>query len=355
MAQRNDPARRSMPFDEWPELDRHGWERATTRGDVFDDSGRGASWADRTKTTNIQHYSRWLGYLAFIEELMAEVSPSDRVTRDAVSRYNKHLIGLGTVAPRTRLSMLVGLKETIRAMTPERNWRWLQDMCNHVQRNAVPSREKQQRVRSSIEIYEAALKGLAALPADFTKLAHLIDYRDHLMLALLAARPLRKKNFASLRLDRHVVRRDAKWLITIKGDETKTGQAIEFWVPDGLVIWFERYLTEIRPLFPGAESSIQLWLTKDGPAIGSQFLYYRITKLTKRLFGAPINPHLLRDCAATTLAMESADLVQTAPALLGHRHASTTARYYVQARNLDASRKINSIMDAVKTQLETAE
>tara|TARA_R110000787_G_scaffold117002_12_gene227499 strand:- start:658 stop:1692 length:1035 start_codon:yes stop_codon:yes gene_type:complete len=344
-----------MPFDEWPQLDGHAWERATTKGDVFDESGRGASWADQTKTTNIQHYGRWLGYLAYIGELSVDGSPADRVTKVAVDRYYKHLIALGTTAPRTRLSMLVGLKETIRAMAPERNWRWLQDMCNHVQRNAAPSREKQQRVRSSIEIYEAALQGLAESPANLTKLAHLIDYRDHLMLALLAARPLRKKNFALLNLDRHVVRRDAKWLITIQGDEIKNGQAVEFWIPDDLVVWFERYLTEIRPLFPGAESSTQLWLTKDGPAIGSQFLYWRITKLTKRLLGATINPHLLRDCAATTLAMESADLALTAPALLGHRHASTTARYYVQARNLDASRKINNIMDAVKTQLETVE
>ena len=353
MARNNDPARRAMPYDEWPEADRQAWERATATGDVFDERGRGENWADTTKATNIQHYGRWLGYLTYIGELSVDSSPADRVTRDAVSRYNKHLIGLGTAAPRTRLSMLVGLKETIRAMTPDSEWRWLQDVCNLIQRNAAPSRDKQQRVRSSTEIYDAALRGLAALPANFTKLTHLIDYRDHLMLALLAARPLRRKNFTWLELDRHVIRRDAKWLVTIPGNEIKNGQALEFWIPGDLVVWFERYLAEIRPLFPGADATSQLWLNKNGAALSSGFLYPRIMKLTKKLFGVAINPHLFRDCAATTLAMESADMVQTAPALLGHRHASTTERYYVQARNLDASRKINGIMDAVRADMET--
>lgn len=355
MPMTNDPARRSMPYDKWPEQDKRAWQAMVAMGDVFEERGRGARWAAATKAINIRHYGRWLGYLAYIGEIAEGGFPADRVTRDAVSRYNEHLIGLGTVAPRTRLSMLVGLKEVIRAMAPDRDWRWLQDACNRVQRNARPSRDKRRRVRSSGEIYGAALRGLAALPQDLERLRHLVDYRDHLMLALLAARPLRRKNFTWLELDRHVVRIEDRWLIAVPGKETKTGQPVEFWMPDALVPWFERYLTEVRPRFPGSDATALLWLSKDGPDLGNQFLYWRITKLTKRLFGTPLNPHLLRDCAATTLALESADLAQTAPALLGHRHATTTARYYVQAQNLEASRRMNALLSEIKAELETVE
>jgi hypothetical protein len=45
-------------------------------------------------------------------------------------------------------------------------------------------------------------------------------------------------------------------------------------------------------------------------------------------------------------------MVQTSPPLMGHRHASTTARYYVQARNLEASRRINGMLDRIKADLE---
>lgn len=175
------------------------------------------------------------------------------------------------------------------------------------------------------------------------------------MLAPLAARPLRKKNFASLELGRHVVRTENKWLIIILGKETKNGQHVEFWMPDALVHWFEHYLRDVRPRFPGAAAKAQLWLSRYGADLGSQFLYSRITELTKQIFGAPLNPHLLRDCAATTLALESADLVQAAPALLGHRHATTTAQYYIQARNLEASRRMNALLSEIKAELEIVE
>lgn len=355
MTWKQDPARRAMPFEEWPEPDQRAWEVAMAGGDVFEERGRGARWAAATKDTDQRLYGRWLGYLAYIGELTDIRSLADRVTRETVRRYNAHLIGLGTVAPRTRLSMLVGLKEVIRAMAPDRDWRWFQDMCNRIQRNADPSRDKRQRVRSSGEIYAAALAGLAAQPQEPQMLRHLVDYRDHLMLALLAARPLRKKNFTWLELDRHVIRVEDRWLIAIPGKETKTGQPQEFWMPDDLVPWFEHYLTDVRPRFPGADATAQLWVSKDGPRLGNQFLYWRITKLTERLSGAPLNPHLLRDCAATTLALESPDLAQTASPLLGHRHVSTTSRNYVQAKNLEASRRMNAILSAIKAELETVE
>lgn len=85
--------------------------------------------------------------------------------------------------------MLVGLKEVTRAMAPDQNWRWLQDLCNRLGRTAKPSKDKAKRIRSSIEIYEAAFKGLSDLADGPLDLKHCLVYRDHLMLAFLTARP----------------------------------------------------------------------------------------------------------------------------------------------------------------------
>ena len=81
----------------------------------------------------------------------------------------------------------------------------------------------------------------------------------------------------------------------------------------------------------------------------SHAAYHRITRLTRRLFGTPINPHLLRDCAASSLAAASADMARAAAPLLGHRHFSTTERYYIQADNLAASRKVGHLLETIKT------
>jgi site-specific recombinase XerD len=240
----------------------------------------------------------------------------------------------------------------MQAMAPDRNWRWLQDACNRVQINARPSRDKRMRMRPTGEIVAAALAELELLPTSDLSVKAALAYRDALMLALLAARPLRKKNFTALELGRHLIRTEEGWLITIPAEETKTHQPISFEVPEPLIPWFERYLSEVRPQFPQAAESSRLWLGKDGVMRDPHVVRHRITKLTRRLFGTPINPHLLRDCAASSLAAVSVDMARAAAPLLGHRHFSTTERYYIQADNLAASRRLGSILDRLKTASE---
>ena len=53
--------------------------------------------------------------------------------------------------------------------------------------------------------------------------------------------------------------------------------------------------------------------------------------------GRAINPHLFRDCAATSIAIDDPGHVGIACRLLGHRAASTTERYYNHARGVEAS------------------
>ena len=345
-----DAMRRALPVSEWPRGDQEAWANAQVEGDIFEDGGAAAHWAARTRLTNVQHYGRWLGYLLWTGMLDGRARPADRVTHAAVRAYNRHLEAI--VEPRTRLSMLVGLKVMMQAMSPERDWRWLQDASNRVQINAKPIRDKRARMRPTAEIVTAAIAEMEQLPASGLTFKQALAYRDGLMLALMAARPLRVKNFAALELGRHLIKLDNGWLIAIPAVETKTHQPIDFELPVTLLPWFERYLSEVRVLFPQAGESTRLWLGKDGVMHDPRSVYHRITKLTRRLFGAPINPHLLRDCAASSLAAVSADMARAAAPLLGHRHFSTTERYYIQADNLAASRKLNAILDQLKSDSE---
>lgn len=341
-----DPSRLALPYAEWPIGDREAWNRAIAAGDIIDGEGPGAHWASATKCTNIQHYGRWLGYLLWRGELAPSTAPARRVTREAVRHYRDHLKTI--VAPYTQLSMLVGLKVVIHAMAPEQSWRWLQDVCNRVQRFAKPSRDKRSRILPTDEIYNAALKELRLLPTEQLCIVDAIRYRDALMLALLAARPLRVKNFTALAFSRHFRSISDQWLITIPAEETKTHCHIEFFVPETLVPWFERYRDEVRTVFPNAAQSDLLWLNYRGSDLGYNFVRSRIKLITKRLFGRPINPHLLRDCAASTMATESVALARAAAPLLGHTQFSTTERYYLQANTIAASRRLNAILATVK-------
>ncbi len=351
MARLIDPTTRSLPFAEWPTADRHAWNNAVAEGDIFDGTGPAAHWAPRTRKTNIQHYGRWLGFPALNTMLSDPEGPAERATAERVRLYADHLGN--RVAPRTQLSMLVGLKVTLQAMAPERDWRWLQKVCNSIQRSARPMRNKRERILPSGRIYAAACREMdtcASLPVS-TKAA--IRYRDAFMLALFTARPVRVKNAVAIELRKHLVPLEGNWLLRFTADEVKNREPLSFLIPEDLVSRLDAYLKVYRPCFPDAGTSLRLWLSKDGADLGPGFIYQRIAKITNRLLGHVINPHLLRDCAASSLANDAPDALQSARSLLGHRHASTTERYYIHADQRAASRRINNLIDGLKAECRT--
>ena len=63
----------------------------------------------------------------------------------------------------------------------------------------------------------------------------------------------------------------------------------------------------------------------------------RIGEHTQRAFGRPVNMHLFRDCAATSIAIRDPEHIRTAAAVLGHRQFATTEKYYNLARSMEAA------------------
>lgn len=339
--------RRYLPFNEWPVSDQRAWETAIADGDIFDGRGPAAHWATATKETNLHHYSRWLGFLRYRRRLDATSSPDERVTRENVRAFTRHL--QSEVAPRTVVSTLVGLKVTMKAMYPQRNWRWLADVCNVLNRTSKPEKDKFFRLRSAEEIHSAAIAELNRLLQ--TRLSRRIErvaFRDSLMLALMVARPLRLKNFVGMRLGRHIWEERTGWIIRIPGAEVKNRQPLEFSFPADLVPYLRVYLTEIRPRFLSGQNSDVLWTGYLGVPLTPHGAYHRYIFLTKRLLGVVINPHLIRDCAATSLAIQSPSSALAAGALLGHRNFVSTERHYIHANRLQASRALNLVLASVQ-------
>ncbi len=60
-------------------------------------------------------------------------------------------------------------------------------------------------------------------------------------------------------------------------------------------------------------------------------IYNRITEVTRAHFGHPVNPHLFRDCAATSLATQDPAHAHFNMQILGHSTLATSERYYNHA------------------------
>jgi integrase/recombinase XerD len=284
-----------------------------------------------------------LGFLKRNAMLEADQLPAERATPEYVQAYVRQL--QREVAPRTVVSTLVGLKVMLKAMAPEANWSWLVDICNALNRRSRPGTAKYRRMRPTEEIYAAAANELERLAR--TPLWRRIDrvaFRDTLMVALMALRPLRLTNFSSLKISEDFVLERDTWTIQIPGENVKNGQPLEFTFPDALLPHLDLYLKKVRPSFSRSLGFRQLWLHYRGTPLDVHSVYCRVVLVTKRLLGVAINPHLFRHCAATSLATQSPAAALASGALLGHRSITTTQRYYIRASALDASRTVNAVL-----------
>ena len=190
-----------------------------------------------------------------------------------------------------------------------------------------------------------------------TQLRAAIVFRDGLIIALLALRPLRRRNLSELTLGRDLLRTGEGWTILLPSSATKTHATLEYDWPDLLHAALETYLAVHRPILMARRGRWhetvrdRLWVSSDGSPFTAMGIYDRIIRLTRAAFGRSINPHLFRDAAATTAAIHDPVHVRAAAALLGHRTFATTERHYIQAQSLEAHRDFADKIACLRQQL----
>ena len=147
------------------------------------------------------------------------------------------------------------------------------------------------------------------------------------------------RNFAGLTLYRHLVRKGQRGRICFAPTETKTGEPIDVPFPQQLAPRLERYLACYRSLLMGERyRGDRLWVGYFFIPQAPHTLGLKIAERTAHAFGRRVNPHLFRDFAATSIAINHPDHVRIAAAVLGHRSFSTTERHYNLATSLKAAR-----------------
>ena len=132
-------------------------------------------------------------------------------------------------------------------------------------------------------------------------------------------------------------------------EETKQKRPLEFPFPSSLETALEHYLACYRPILAAGgahrgSAGQALWISQDGGVFTAAGMGQAIKRLTKAAFGAAINPHLFRDCAATTIAIHDPGHVQIIAAILGHASGVTSERHYNQAGSLEAGRQYHTVL-----------
>jgi integrase len=176
-------------------------------------------------------------------------------------------------------------------------------------------------------------------------------FRDGLLVAILVSCPVRLKNLTMITIGRQLIFHDPAYQLAFGIDETKTRRPYSASLPLQLTPYVDRYLNVHRPTLASAAygndtaaASGALWLNRWGRPLRSAAVRNQIELRTKKAFGAPIWPHLFRDCAVTELVDVAPSEIGIAPDLLGHAGLQTTRKHYIQATGMNAHRSVQATL-----------
>jgi integrase/recombinase XerD len=346
----------SIPISEWPIADRAAWLAANRSGSPFEPGGLAADWSEASRNKNRYGYGRWLAWLDERGDFDPAMHPGTRVTRDRVRAYLSIL--QATLSPFSTCSALAELGHALRVMAPNEDWGWISRAACRLQAQATSVRDKASRLQSPIKLIAlgAKLMSLANSPVGAPTATQARDYRDGLLIAFLAYRPIRAKNLTGITCGEQLAYRDSSWSLEFSATETKANRPLEFQFPVDLVPDLEHYLKVIRPvLLKGGRRKTEattdrLWISQVGTPMASRSIAGRVRSLTKAAFGAPICPHLFRDCVATWIAVFDPANVMIITSILAHATFETAERYYIQARGLESVQRYQTAIETRRDQ-----
>jgi integrase/recombinase XerD len=344
----------SLPEHQWPGTDRCLWLAARTKGGLFETDGGAAHWADATCMQVHKGYAKWLGFLNMHALLNPEVAPEKRVTAGNLRAYVRWMQD-HKLASVTLVSRITDLREAIRVMEPDADLTLIQELISALQARATPSRNKHSRIMHPETLLAGVIEELETVPerpAANPKI-RACWYRDALIFAFMTCRPIRLKNVTGLRLGIHLTDRQSRWDCHLSAEETKEKMPLSFTFPEKLEHYLVAYLEQYRPLLLDGNNDDHLWISIRSTPMAGQSIYHNICELSERLFAKHINPHLLRDCAASALATDDPEHILAAARILGHASLQTTNRHYNQSQMTAAGNILHEAIADLRDAAET--
>ncbi len=349
--------RHALPLNDWPAADQTLWQSVIADGDIFDGQGPGANWAPSTIANTRKAVGYWLHWLGINELLSLPVHhPLGRITPERIKTYIQDM--QDNSAPLTRFVYVLDLLRFVQVAAPGMNWEWLKRIKNRLWARAIPARDKAPLIRNSRDLFELGLNLIneaSGITSRYNPLQAEVQSRDGLLIALLAARPIRLKNLTAIEIGRQLIRIDTLYWLVFEANEVKNRRHIEVPIPEILTSYIDDYLSYSRPNLLLGNASERLWISRRGSDLTCNSVRRQIKLHTEEAFGKAITPHLFRDCAATSIAIHDPEHVWITTNILGHNTLATSQKYYDQSRMLDAGRHYQSTISDLHRTLRSEE
>jgi integrase len=236
------------------------------------------------------------------------------------------------------------LRRSAELLAPDKDFSWLKEIEQALEWDMRPA-SKRDRIVDSDRIVRAGLTLMRETEENpnFSKFRRRLQYRNGLMIALLAFLPLRLRNFAALRIGTTLVQIEDQWQIVIPARETKSGRAEQRKVPNLLQPCLTRYIDAYRrPLRPEDKG---LGVSGTDRPLSYNGCERIITETTRKMLGVPISPHLFRACAASMAYLHAGDQPYLAAGILQHTDPSVTESHYNRAKGASFGRAFSELVE----------
>jgi len=335
---------RSLPLELWPPTDRAAWQAACRLGVRLKRGGSASHMRPVTQRDLAKRCGYFLDFLARSKRLDLGADAGAQMTWENVELYVEEL--KQRVSSVTVYGSIQKLRRFTQLIAPDRDLVWLMEIERDLFSQMRPKSKWDLVVLTEI-IIEAGLTLIveAETAKKPTKLTRARMVRNGLMQALLAACPMRRKNFAALEIGRSIVKLDGTWWILLTAAETKEKRADERPIEDYIGKAIDKYLQTYRPILGRGTSAINaLWLAETGEALAESYVGELITETARLTLGIPINPHMFRTAAATTSAIYAGDMPHLGSAVLHHTHPAVTLENYNRASSISAGRALRDVV-----------
>lgn len=336
---------RSLPIAEWPSAERTAWETACRPGIRLKGGGTASHLRPVTQHTLAKRFGLFLDFVARSNKLVQEAEAGGHVTPELIEPYVEEL--KRRVSSVTVYGSIQKLRRFTQLTAPKRDLGWLIEIERELLSVMQPKSKWGRIVLAEVTI-EAALTLIAEAETakkrpQLTK-ARMV--RDGLMIALLAHYPIRIKNYAALSIGRSLVKIDKVWWIILTAAETKEKKTDERPIEDYLGDMIDKYIKIYRPILArGKDPGSALWLARDGQPMAQCSVGETITETTRATLGVPINPHMFRAAAVTSVAIHAGDKPHVGSALLHHTHPAVTQENYNRASCISAAKAYSKLTE----------
>lgn len=329
---------RSLPFASWSPADYEAWTAACRPSHRLTRGGAGAHMKPITLADLKRRYGYFLDFLDRFGLLDRSAAGAGHVTPDNVAEYIEELrerVGSVTV-----YGSIYKLRRASQLLDPRRDFGWLMELEKDLALVMRP-RSKADRLVLAEVLVECGLTLMTEAEGSTTlsRLGKARQFRNGLMVAMLALHPIRLKNFASLEIERQLVKIDASWWIALSAAETKENRPDERRIDEAVAPALSKYLTQYRPMLARKDGqSGALWLSSNA---GRPMTYHgvaaTIETTTRLAIGVGVSPHMFRTAAASSAAVHANHTPHLGSAVLHHRDKRVTEEHYNRASSLSAA------------------